>query len=314
MVSPLPLNAGPAELLDDAMIDAFLDFLIEEDAVFSPLPIFIDSTSSSPLEGTNLRESSIDGPMPDIIVPKGLELLNNMAGSLGGSGGKYVESPGMSSSNGAIASGRMRAECREDSTLRPILDPNIEFADDETTSNTKCDSPWLRGGKRKRKGAVIAAAAGKNIIGPQRESAADQSGEYTGSGKTGIYRTKGQNVQDVVARLPLERLEGAFRETLGNASAVLGVSTATLKKLCRERGVYRWPYRQVTSLDRKILSIEQQIRTRKQEGKCALLLMTELALLEKHRSELIETSTASLTSFDLNRNCGSRPGEFDVNL
>ena len=263
MASPSPLSADPVELLDDAVIDAFLDFLIEEDAVFGPLsPTSIDSTSSSPLEGTNLRGSSIDGPMPDIIVPEGLELLNNVAGSLGGSGGKYVDSPGISSSNGAIASGRMRAECREDSTHRPILDSNIEFTDDEITSSARCDCPWLRGGKRKRKGAVIAAAAGKNIIGPQRESAADQSGEYTGSGKTGSCRTK----------------------------------------------------RQMTSLDRKILSIEQQIRTRKQEGKCALLLITELALLEKHRSELIETSTASLTSFDLNRNCGSRPGEFDVNL
>ena len=314
MASPSPLSADPVELLDDAAIDDFLDFLIGEDAVFSPLPIFIDSTSSSPLEGTSLRGSSIDGPMPDIIVPDGLELLNNMAGSLGGSGGKYVDRPGMSSSNGAIASGRMRAECREDSTLRPILDSNIEFTDDEIPSSTRCDSPWLRGGKRKRKGAVIAAAAAKNIIGPRRVSAAGQSGECTGSGKTGSYRTKRQNVQDVVARLPLERLEGVFRETLVNASAVLGVSTATLQKFCRERGVYRWPYRQVTSLNRKILSIEQQIRTRKEEGKCALLLMTELALLEKHLSELIETSTASLTSFDLNRNCGSRPGEFDVNI
>ena len=263
MASPSPLSADSVEVLDDALIDAFLDFLIEEDAVFGPLsPTSIDSTSSSPLEGTNLRGSSIDGPMPDIIVPEGLELLNNMAGSLGGSGGKYVDSPGMSSSNGAIASGRMWAECREDSTLRPILDSNIEFTDDEITSSARCDSPWLRGGKRKRKGAVVAAAAAKNIIGPQRETAADQSGEYTGSGKTGSCRTK----------------------------------------------------RQMTCLDRKILSIEQQIRTRKQEGTCALLLITELALLEKHRSELIETSTASLTSFDLNRNCGSRPGEFDVNL
>ena len=314
MASPSPLSADPVELLDDAAIDDFLDFLIEEDAVFSPLPIFIDTTSSSPLEGTSLRGSSIDGPMTDVIVPDALELLNNMAGSLGGSGGKYVDSPGMSSSNGAIASGRMRAECRGDSTLRTILDSNIGFTDDEILSSTTCDSPWLRGGKRKRKGEVIAAAAAKNIIGPQRVSAAGQSGEYTGSGKTGSYRTKRQNVQDVVARLPLERLEGAFRETLVNASAVLGVSTATLQKFCRERGVYRWPYRQVTSLDRKILSTEQQIRTRKEEGKCALLLMTELALLEKHRSELIETSTASLTSLDLNRNCGSRPGEFDVNI
>jgi len=50
----------------------------------------------------------------------------------------------------------------------------------------------------------------------------------------------------------LEQLTPYFHLPIKAASLKLGVCTTVLKRICRDHGISRWPYRQIKSLDKKI--------------------------------------------------------------
>jgi len=50
----------------------------------------------------------------------------------------------------------------------------------------------------------------------------------------------------------LEQLTPYFHLPIKTASLKLGVCTTVLKRICRDHGISRWPYRQIKSLDKKI--------------------------------------------------------------
>mmetsp|Transcript_49474 Transcript_49474/g.107507 ORF Transcript_49474/g.107507 Transcript_49474/m.107507 type:complete len:299 (+) Transcript_49474:155-1051(+) len=60
----------------------------------------------------------------------------------------------------------------------------------------------------------------------------------------------------------------------------LGVCLTSLKKICRQNGITRWPYRKLKSLDKKINKIENAL-TNTAEDPSAMIIKWEMLKLEK---------------------------------
>lgn len=54
----------------------------------------------------------------------------------------------------------------------------------------------------------------------------------------------------------LERLQSVYHKPINDAATALGMGVTVLKKQCRDRGITRWPYRKLSSLDKLIASVE----------------------------------------------------------
>jgi hypothetical protein len=54
----------------------------------------------------------------------------------------------------------------------------------------------------------------------------------------------------------LEKLQSVFHKPINDAAAALGMGVTVLKKLCRDRGIQRWPYRKLSSVDKLIESVK----------------------------------------------------------
>jgi RWP-RK domain len=54
----------------------------------------------------------------------------------------------------------------------------------------------------------------------------------------------------------LEKLQSVFHLPINDAAKALDMGVTVLKKLCRDRGIKRWPYRKLSSVDKLIQSVE----------------------------------------------------------
>jgi hypothetical protein len=54
----------------------------------------------------------------------------------------------------------------------------------------------------------------------------------------------------------LEKLQSVFHLPINDAATALGMGVTVLKKLCRDRGIKRWPYRKLSSVDKLIESVK----------------------------------------------------------
>lgn len=128
------------------------------------------------------------------------------------------------------------------------------------------------------------------------------------------FSGKRQTSEDVAARLPLDMLECFYHVPLNVAAQELHVSLTMLKKLCRAYGVKRWPHRQVSSLDKTIVRLEEKIASRSDGGKDAPSLSRKLEQATKRRSVVIKTASAGLEVDVLNTIFTCRPGDIDEDL
>ena len=53
------------------------------------------------------------------------------------------------------------------------------------------------------------------------------------------------------ASLTIGRVEACFSRPIKQAASELGICTTLLKKICRQHGIKRWPYRKVTSIHKQ---------------------------------------------------------------
>lgn len=128
------------------------------------------------------------------------------------------------------------------------------------------------------------------------------------------FSGKRQTSEDVAARLPLDMLECFYHVPLNVAAQELHVSLTMLKKLCRAYGVKRWPHRQVSSLDKTIVRLEEKIASRTDGGRDAPSLSRKLEQATKRRSVVIKTASAGLEVDVLNTIFTCRPGDIDEDL
>ena len=54
----------------------------------------------------------------------------------------------------------------------------------------------------------------------------------------------------------LEKLRSVFHLPINDAATALGMGVTVLKKLCRDRGIKRWPFRKLSSVDKLIESVK----------------------------------------------------------
>ncbi|CAM9579322.1 unnamed protein product, partial [Hapterophycus canaliculatus] len=165
--------------------------------------------------------------------------------------------------------------------------------------------------------AAAAAAAAAATSTPLGKASGGAAGARAASSVSTTLRRstpKRQTSEDVAARLPLEVLESFYHVPLNVAAVQLDVSLTMLKKLCRAYGVKRWPHRQVSSLDKTTLKLEEKIKARSDGGKEAPSLVRKLTQAKKRRSVIIKTASAGLDANVLNSIFTSRPGAIDEDL
>jgi hypothetical protein len=75
----------------------------------------------------------------------------------------------------------------------------------------------------------------------------------------------------------------------------LGVCLTSLKKICRQNGITRWPYRKLKSLDKKINKIENAL-TNTAEDPSAMLVKWEMLKLEKKNLPFAGSDDSDLES------------------
>lgn len=69
----------------------------------------------------------------------------------------------------------------------------------------------------------------------------------------------------------------------------MGISPTTLKRLCRQYGITRWPYRQISGIDRTVVRLEAELAASGGESGDALgPIIHELNL---HREGMVEVRT-----------------------
>eukprot|EP01128_Nolandella_sp_AFSM9_P007210 TRINITY_DN388_c0_g2_i1.p1 TRINITY_DN388_c0_g2~~TRINITY_DN388_c0_g2_i1.p1 ORF type:complete len:367 (-),score=93.26 TRINITY_DN388_c0_g2_i1:315-1370(-) len=76
-----------------------------------------------------------------------------------------------------------------------------------------------------------------------------------------------------------------FRHPINKAASLLGVGVTTLKILCREKGIARWPYRKVLSLEKKIKALSSVERSDDEE--VAERTKMRLAEAEKELADIL---------------------------
>ena len=94
------------------------------------------------------------------------------------------------------------------------------------------------------------------------------------------------------SNLSLEQLSGYFHLPINEAATQLGVCPTVLKKMCRNKGVDRWPHRKIKSIDSLIESLQKVID---ENGEAPKLNMDMNVLLEK-KKYLLENPNVSYKS------------------
>lgn len=67
------------------------------------------------------------------------------------------------------------------------------------------------------------------------------------------------DVEEGDRRLPAEKLKKTFKLPINEAAEVLHICPTVLKKICRRRGIPRWPHRKVKCLERMIADCEARV-------------------------------------------------------
>src|SRR3989338_3807695 len=78
-----------------------------------------------------------------------------------------------------------------------------------------------------------------------------------------------------------DQLKEYFNVTLSEAAQNLGVSETCLKRISREHGVNRWPYRRLSSVLNQIDSLESQPQTLQTRAKIEKM-KEEVAFIYEH--------------------------------
>jgi len=86
--------------------------------------------------------------------------------------------------------------------------------------------------------------------------------------------------------ISLEELKEYFSLPIAKAAEALSLSESSLKKICREHGVSRWPWRKIHSVENKIGKIKKQIT--KQDKEERKILKDQLETLEAKRDYMID--------------------------
>ena len=76
-------------------------------------------------------------------------------------------------------------------------------------------------------------------------------GGGSGSSAAGGAITAGTTPLQRTKPLTLDRVEACFSKPIKQAANELGICTTLLKKICRQHGIKRWPYRKVTSIQKQ---------------------------------------------------------------
>lgn len=92
-----------------------------------------------------------------------------------------------------------------------------------------------------------------------------------------------------VQSLSLEELSQYFHLPINEAAEQLGICATVLKKICRNKGVQRWPHRKIKSLNNMIESLQALIDSN--EGDIPKLNMDMDDLLEKRKFLLANPNT-----------------------
>ena len=100
------------------------------------------------------------------------------------------------------------------------------------------------------------------------------------------------NISLEPSNLTLEQLSAYFHLPINEAAMQLGVCPTVLKKMCRSKGVDRWPHRKIKSIDSLIESLQKVID---ENGEAPKLNMDMNVLLEKKRY-LLENPNVSYKS------------------
>ena len=113
-------------------------------------------------------------------------------------------------------------------------------------------------------------AHGSNGSAPGRAPSMHAGGMHRPSTQT----TDTPTPEELAGYDTLEKLQSVFHKPINDAAAALGMGVTVLKKLCRDRGILRWPYRKLSSVDKLIESV-QAVRPRApwrsplSSGRCA---------------------------------------------
>ncbi|CAM9415666.1 unnamed protein product, partial [Scytosiphon promiscuus] len=210
---------------------------------------------------------------------------------------------------------------RHESVSQPQCLQHHKSDGEAESSHSEYEPPAPRKKKPKRRlskertTSVATAAAATST--PSAKASGGAPGARVASSMTNAVRRstpKRQTSEDVAARLPLEVLECFYHVPLNVAAVQLDVSLTMLKKLCRTYGVKRWPHRQVSSLDKTTLKLEEKIKARNDGGKDAPSLVRKLTQAKKRRSVIIKTASAGLDATVLNSIFTCRPGAIDEDL
>jgi len=82
-----------------------------------------------------------------------------------------------------------------------------------------------------------------------------------------------------------EKISNYFHLPVNDAAKQLGICTTRLKKLCRQNGIARWPFRKICSLDKKISTLEVAL-INKTDGNTGI--SQEIIKLQDQRRMLIK--------------------------
>lgn len=97
------------------------------------------------------------------------------------------------------------------------------------------------------------------------------------------------NITKPPQALTLEELSQYFHLPINEAAEQLGICATVLKKICRSKGVQRWPHRKIKSLNNMIESLQTLIDAN--EGDIPKLNMDMTDLLEKRNYLLANPNT-----------------------
>mmetsp|Transcript_52471 Transcript_52471/g.113866 ORF Transcript_52471/g.113866 Transcript_52471/m.113866 type:complete len:239 (+) Transcript_52471:92-808(+) len=86
----------------------------------------------------------------------------------------------------------------------------------------------------------------------------------------------------------------------------LGVCLTSLKKICRQHGIARWPYRKLRCLERKIDKVSLQLVHAKDDPS-ALVVQREMLKLERNNLSFLETDRRPALKPRLLDNCSISP-------